>query len=93
MVEVNTLHLPFIIMYRRIALVALINALTIPVYGYGYPSYNSGNYYASPNSAPVVVPPTVINPPDMNASKKSCRENVIDLFLFSIRNTSGDCTK
>jgi hypothetical protein len=35
----------------------------------------------------------VINPPDMNASKKSCRENVIDLFLFSIRNTSGDCTK
>jgi hypothetical protein len=82
-------------MYSRIALVALINSFALPVLAQypAYPMYNSGNYYTSQNSAPVVVPPTVIMPTDQNASKKSCKENVIDLFLFSIRNTSGDCTK
>jgi hypothetical protein len=57
-----------------------------------YPQYNGGNYYASPNSSPVVVPPTVIMPGEHNSSKKSCKESMIDLFLFSVRRTTGDCT-
>jgi hypothetical protein len=44
--------------------------------------------------APVIVPPTVINTQgyEHNSSKKSCKESVIDLFLFSVRRTTGDCT-
>lgn len=44
--------------------------------------------------APVVVPPTVINTQgyEHNSSKKSCKESVIDMFLFSVRRTTGDCT-
>jgi len=44
--------------------------------------------------SPVIVPPTVINTQgyEHNSSKKSCKESVIDLFLFSVRRTTGDCT-
>ena len=59
--------------------------------------YYPPNYYGGGNNSPVVVPPTVINtaPPRTymhNESKKSCSESEIDLFLFGIRKTSGDCT-
>ena len=59
--------------------------------------YYPPNYYGGGNNAPVVVPPTIINnaPPrtyEHNSSKKSCRESEIDLFLFGIRRTTGDCT-
>ena len=53
--------------------------------------YHPPTIVAPPNQAPVVVPPTVIMAGDAGASKKSCRENVIDLLLFSWRTTSGDC--
>jgi len=55
--------------------------------------YYPSTYYASAQ-APIVVPPTVINTqiPEHNSSKKSCKESVIELFLFSIRRTTGDCT-
>ena len=60
--------------------------------------YYPPNYYGGGgNTAPVVVPPTIINnaPPKTymeNESKKTCRESEIDLFLFGIRRTTGDCT-
>tara|TARA_R100000008_G_C3542663_1_gene145695 strand:+ start:639 stop:896 length:258 start_codon:yes stop_codon:yes gene_type:complete len=59
--------------------------------------YYPPNYYGGGNTSPVVVPPTIINnaPPKTymeNESKKSCRESEIDLFLFGIRRTTGDCT-
>ena len=59
---------------------------------YHQAQYNPGTIVTNSNQ-PVVVPPTVIMPSEQNASKKSCRESMIDLFLFSIRNTSGDCTR
>lgn len=48
----------------------------------------------SGGGAPVIVPPTVINTQgyEHNSSKKSCKESVIDMFLFSVRRTTGDCT-
>ena len=48
----------------------------------------------SNGGSPVIVPPTVINTQgyEHNSSKKSCKESVIDLFLFSVRRTTGDCT-
>jgi len=55
--------------------------------------YHSPSYFSSPGASPVVVPPTVITPGEQNSSKRSCRESVIDLFLFSMRRTSGDCTQ
>ena len=60
-------------------------------------SYYPPNYYGGGASSPVVVPPTIINnaPPrtyEHNSSKKSCKESEIDLFLFGIRRTTGDCT-
>jgi hypothetical protein len=59
--------------------------------------YYGPSYYGSPGSNPVVVPPTVITtsapvPIEHNSSKKSCKESMIDLFLFAIRRTTGDCT-
>jgi len=44
--------------------------------------------------APVIVPPTIVNTQgyEHNSSKKSCKESVVDLFLFSVRRTTGDCT-
>ena len=58
--------------------------------------YNPPSYFSSQGTSPVIVPPTVIAPaatPMKNESKKSCRESEIDLFLFSIRRTKGDCTQ
>lgn len=59
-----------------------------------YNQYHGASYYSSPGTSPVVVPPTVIttNTPGHNDSKKSCKESMIDLFLFSVRRTTGDCT-
>lgn len=59
--------------------------------------YYSPSYYASPGASPVVIPPTVITtnapaPLEHNSSKKSCKESMVDLFLFSVRRTTGDCT-
>lgn len=55
--------------------------------------YNPPSFYSPGGGAStVVVPPTVIMAGDQNSSKKSCRENVIDLFLFSWRTRTGDCT-
>tara|TARA_B100000035_G_scaffold170614_1_gene145503 strand:+ start:791 stop:1033 length:243 start_codon:yes stop_codon:yes gene_type:complete len=59
-------------------------------------SYYPPSYYGAGSSSPVVVPPTIINnqPRYMeNESKKSCNESEIDLFLFAIRKTQGDCTQ
>tara|TARA_Y100000589_G_scaffold282794_1_gene280449 strand:- start:111 stop:350 length:240 start_codon:yes stop_codon:yes gene_type:complete len=59
-------------------------------------SYYPPNYYGGGGaSSPVVVPPTIINTQQRmeNESKKSCNESEIDLFLFAIRRTKGDCTQ
>ena len=71
-----------------------LNSLPSFAQYYGYqPQYNPPSFYSpGGGGSPVVVPPTVIMPGDQNSSKKSCRENVIDLLLFSWRTTSGDCT-
>jgi hypothetical protein len=81
-------------MKTRVLLLAVIPLMTLPASAqyYQQPQYHQGTIVTNP-SQPVIVPPTVIMPNDQNASKKSCRESVIDLFLFTIRNTSGDCTK
>tara|TARA_Y100000287_G_scaffold139377_1_gene114157 strand:- start:62 stop:301 length:240 start_codon:yes stop_codon:yes gene_type:complete len=58
--------------------------------------YYPPNYYGGGGaSSPVVVPPTIINTQQRmeNESKKSCNESEIDLFLFAIRRTKGDCTQ
>lgn len=55
------------------------------------PQYNPGTVVTNSNQ-PVIVPPTVIMPAEQNSSKKSCRQNVIDLFLFRWSTTAGDCT-
>lgn len=62
-----------------------------------YHQYYNPSYFASQGSSPVVVPPTVITtapqtPVEHNSSKKSCKESMVDLFLFSVRRTTGDCT-
>jgi hypothetical protein len=62
-----------------------------PAFSQYYPQYNPPTIVSN-SSQPIVVPPTVIMPSEHNSSKKSCRESVIDLFLFSIRRTTGDCT-
>ena len=72
---------------------AMVMAVPVSAQSQYYPP----TYYGGGNNAPVVVPPTVINtaPPktyEHNSSKKSCRESEIDLFLFGIRRTTGDCT-
>ena len=59
--------------------------------------YHNASYFASPGNSPVVGPPTVITtapqmPVEHNSSKKSCKESMVDLFLFSVRRTTGDCT-
>ena len=62
---------------------------------YQQPQYNPPSFFSpGGGAAPVVVPPTVIttNPAVIpESSKKSCRENVIYLFLISWRTTTGDC--
>ena len=72
---------------------AMVMAVPVSAQSQYYPP----TYYGGGNNAPVVVPPTVINtaPPktyEHNSSKKSCKESEIDLFLFGIRRTTGDCT-
>ena len=60
-----------------------------------YHQYHNPSFYSSPGGgSPVVVPPTVIttSAPEHNSSKKSCKESMIDLFLLSVRRTTGDCT-
>jgi hypothetical protein len=71
-------------------LIALIPLVALP--GLAQQYYPPSFYTAQ--QAPIVVPPTVINSqvPEYNASKKSCKESVVELFLFSIRRTTGDCT-
>jgi hypothetical protein len=76
-----------------IPLALIVGAVPVSAQSQYYPP----NYYGGGNSAPVVVPPTIINnaPPKTymeHESKKSCKESEIDLFLFGIRRTSGDCT-
>ena len=76
-----------------IPLALIVGAVPVSAQSQYYPP----NYYGGGNSAPVVVPPTIINnaPPrtyEHNSSKKSCKESEIDLFLFGIRRTTGDCT-
>ena len=76
-----------------IPLTLIVGAVPVSAQSQYYPP----NYYGGGNSTPVVVPPTIINnaPPrtyEHNSSKKSCRESEIDLFLFGIRRTTGDCT-
>jgi hypothetical protein len=59
---------------------------------YQQPQYNPPSFFSpGGGAAPVVVPPTVITTSAPESSKKSCRENVIDLFLISWRTTTGDC--
>lgn len=84
----------------------MIGLLTVPFFTsvahaqyVGRGSYGPQAQYHSPSffqggGAPVVVPPTVITTQgyEHNSSKKSCKESVIDLFLFSVRRTTGDCT-
>ena len=55
--------------------------------------YYPPSFYTA-QQAPIVVPPTIINAQSQehNSSKKSCKESVVELFLFSIRRTTGDCT-
>jgi hypothetical protein len=72
-------------------LFAMIPFATLPVAA--QQQYYPPAFYSA-QSAPVVVPPTIINTQQQehNSSKKSCRESTIELFLFSIRRTAGDCT-
>lgn len=59
---------------------------------YQQTQYNPPSFFSPGGGAsPVVVPPTVITNAPPESSKKSCRENVIDLFLISWRTTTGDC--
>jgi len=59
--------------------------------------YMAPQYYPAQmmggGGSPVIVPPTIVNTQyEHNSSKKSCKESMIDLFLFSVRRTTGDCT-
>lgn len=75
---------------KSLFMMAAIPMLTVPAFA----QYYQPNYYSSPGNMPVVVPPTVITtaPQEQNSSKKSCKESMIDMFLVSIRRTTGDCT-
>ena len=76
--------------FFAIAILALTPSTSLAQHSY-YPP----NYYGGGSSSPVVVPPTVINtqPRMENESKKSCNQSEIDLFLFAVRRTRGDCTQ
>jgi hypothetical protein len=71
-------------------ILAMIPFVALPV---AAQQYYPPTFYAS-HQSPVVVPPTIINTQaqEHNSSKKSCKESVVDLFLFSVRRTTGDCT-
>jgi hypothetical protein len=72
-------------------LIAMIPFVTLPVLA--QQEYYPPSFYTA-QQAPIIVPPTVINTQQQehNSSKKSCKESAIELFLFSIRRTTGDCT-
>jgi hypothetical protein len=78
---------------KSVFMLAALPFMVTPAFAQ-YHQYYNPSYYSSPATAPVVVPPTVIttNPQEHNSSKKSCKESMIDLFLFSVRRTTGDCT-
>jgi hypothetical protein len=84
----KSINFNFIMKLRMI--LAMIPLVALPV---AAQQYYPPSFYSS-NQGPVVVPPTIINAQaqEHNSSKKSCRESVIDLFLFSVRRTTGDCT-
>ncbi len=65
-----------------------------PMTAFAQMEYQNAQYFHSSGAAPVVIPPTIINTQQAvhNESKKSCKESMIDLFLFSVRRTTGDCT-
>ena len=71
-------------------LLTIIPFVALPV---AAQQYYPSTFYAA-QQTPIVVPPTVINSqvPEHNSSKKSCKESVIELFLFTVRRTTGDCT-
>jgi hypothetical protein len=77
---------------KRLFMLTAVPFMVTPVFAqyhqYHNPSFHSGG------GTPVVVPPTVITttPQEHNSSKKSCKESMVDLFLFSVRRTTGDCT-
>jgi hypothetical protein len=78
------------------SLLAIAGLLITATPSVAQPTYYPPAYYgASSQSSPVVVPPTIINTQQRmeNESKKSCNESEIDLFLFAIRRTKGDCTQ
>ena len=76
---------------KPIFMLTAVTLMSSPVFAQ---QYHNPSYFSSPGASPVVVPPTVIttNPQEHNSSKKSCKESMIDLFLFSVRRTTGDCT-
>lgn len=76
---------------KNLIIVAL---LATPMSAFAQVQYQNAEYFHSGGAAPVVVPPTIINSQgyEHNSSKKSCKESMIDIFLFSIRRTTGDCT-
>ena len=78
---------------KSLFMIAAIPFMVSPAFAQ-YHQYHNPSYYSSPGNSPVVVPPTVIttNAAEHNSSKKSCKESMIDLFLFSVRRTTGDCT-
>jgi len=83
-----SINFDFIMKLRMI--LAMIPFVALPV---AAQHYYPPTFYAS-HQSPVVVPPTIINTQSQehNSSKKSCKESVVELFLFSIRRTTGDCT-
>lgn len=78
---------------KPLFMLATLPLMVLPAFAQ-YNQYHNPSYFSSPGSSPVVVPPTIIttNAAEHNSSKKSCRESMIDLFLFSVRRTTGDCT-
>lgn len=81
---------------KKLAAAFTIAILATPVLAQA--QYYGPSYYGSSGGNPVVVPPTVITtnapaPIEQNSSKKSCKESIIDMFLFAIRRTTGDCTQ
>jgi len=76
------------------SLFAILSLIMIPTSTMAQ-SYYPPSFYGGGHSSPVVVPPTIINTQQRmeNESKKSCNQSEIDLFLFAVRRTKGDCTQ
>jgi len=86
---------PLFTMKNKMIVVAMFSPFLMmtPTFAqyYQQAQYNPGTVVTNSNQ-PVIVPPTVIMPQEQHSSKKSCRQNVIDLFLFRWSTTAGDCT-